>query len=44
MPRHIACVTFDCDAISGFIARGRTSPSGISRGDFGAVAEFRART
>ena len=33
--RHIVCVTIDFDAISGFIARGQTSPSWISRGEFG---------
>lgn len=33
--RHIVCLTFDFDAISGFIARGQTSPSWISRGEFG---------
>ena len=36
MARHIACLTFDFDAMSGFIARGLTSPSAISRGEFGA--------
>jgi peptidoglycan/xylan/chitin deacetylase (PgdA/CDA1 family) len=36
MPRHIACLTFDFDAMSGFISRGMTSPSPISRGEFGA--------
>jgi peptidoglycan/xylan/chitin deacetylase (PgdA/CDA1 family) len=35
MKRHIVCLTFDFDAISGFIARGQTSPSWISRGEFG---------
>ncbi len=35
MPRHIVCLTFDFDAISGFVARGQTSPSWISRGEFG---------
>ncbi|HYM03733.1 MAG TPA: polysaccharide deacetylase [Stellaceae bacterium] len=38
MPRHIVCLTFDFDAISGFIARGMTSPTPISRGEFGVVA------
>jgi peptidoglycan/xylan/chitin deacetylase (PgdA/CDA1 family) len=33
--RHIVCLTFDFDAISGFVARGQTSPSWISRGEFG---------
>lgn len=36
VPRHIVCLTFDLDAISGFISRGQTSPSWISRGEFGA--------
>ena len=36
MSRHIVCLTFDFDAMSGFIARGMTSPSPISRGEFGA--------
>ena len=35
MKRHIACITFDFDAISGWIARGMTSPTPISRGEFG---------
>jgi peptidoglycan/xylan/chitin deacetylase (PgdA/CDA1 family) len=35
MKRHIVCLTFDFDAISGFIARGQTTPSWISRGEFG---------
>jgi len=34
----LVCITFDFDAMSGFIARGMTSPSPISRGEFGAVA------
>ena len=38
MPEHIVCLTFDFDAMSGFIARGLTSPTPISRGEFGAVA------
>ncbi len=33
--RHIVCLTFDFDALSGFIARGQTSPSWISRGEYG---------
>jgi peptidoglycan/xylan/chitin deacetylase (PgdA/CDA1 family) len=41
MPRHIACLTFDFDAISGFIARGMTTPTPISRGEFGVVASAR---
>ena len=35
MPKHIVCLTFDFDGISGFIARGQTSPGWISRGEFG---------
>ena len=35
MKRSIVCLTFDFDAISGWIARGMTSPSPISRGEFG---------
>lgn len=37
MPRHIACLTFDFDAMSGMIAWGMTSPTPISRGEFGAI-------
>jgi len=35
MTRHIACLTFDFDALSGWIARGMTTPGPISRGEFG---------
>jgi peptidoglycan/xylan/chitin deacetylase (PgdA/CDA1 family) len=35
MSRAIVCLTFDFDAISGWISRGMTSPSPISRGEFG---------
>ena len=38
MKRLIACVTFDFDALSGLVARGLTSPTPVSRGEFGAVA------
>jgi peptidoglycan/xylan/chitin deacetylase (PgdA/CDA1 family) len=38
MKRHIVCITIDFDAISGFVARGLTSPSWISRGEFGPRA------
>lgn len=41
MPRHIACLTFDFDAMSGMIAQGLTSPTSISRGEFGAVGVSR---
>ena len=35
MGRSIVCITFDFDAMSGWIARGMTSPTPISRGEFG---------
>jgi len=35
MGRHIVCISFDFDALSGWIARGMTSPTPISRGEFG---------
>jgi len=41
MPRHIVCLSFDFDAISGFIARGMTTPTPISRGEFGVTASAR---
>ncbi len=41
MARHIVCLTFDFDALSGFIARGMTTPTPISRGEFGVVASGR---
>lgn len=33
--KHIVCLTFDFDAISGFISRGQTTPGWLSRGEFG---------
>src|ERR1700756_4838907 len=41
VPRHIVCLTFDFDTQSGFIARGMTTPTPLSRGEFGAVASGR---
>ncbi len=41
MPRHIVCLTFDFDTMSGFIARGMTTPTPLSRGEFGALASGR---
>jgi peptidoglycan/xylan/chitin deacetylase (PgdA/CDA1 family) len=38
MKRLIACLTIDFDAMSGLVARGLTSPTPVSRGEFGAVA------
>lgn len=35
MARHLACLTFDFDAMSHFIPNGKTSPTPISRGEFG---------
>src|SRR5512135_2892178 len=33
--KYVVCLTFDFDGMSGFIARGQTSASWISRGEFG---------
>jgi peptidoglycan-N-acetylglucosamine deacetylase len=41
VPRHIVCLTFDFDTMSGFIARGLTTPTALSRGEFGARASTR---
>lgn len=41
MKRHIACLTFDFDTWSGFAARGMTTPTPISRGEFGLVGAKR---
>ena len=41
MQRHIVCLTFDFDTQSGFIARGMTTPTQLSRGEFGATASSR---
>lgn len=38
MADRIVCLTFDFDAMSGFVARGMVSPTPISRGEFGVVA------
>src|ERR1700694_2232287 len=35
---HLVCIGFDFDAVSGFISRGLTTPTPISRGEFGPVA------
>ena len=37
MKRHIVCLTFDHDHLSGFIARDLTSPTAISRGEYDIV-------
>jgi peptidoglycan/xylan/chitin deacetylase (PgdA/CDA1 family) len=44
MNEHIACMTFDFDAMSGFVSRGMTSPTPVSRGEFGAVGVPRILT
>jgi peptidoglycan-N-acetylglucosamine deacetylase len=41
VPRHIVCLTFDFDTQSGFIARGMTTPTPLSRGEFGLVGAQR---
>lgn len=41
MPRHIACLTFDFDVWSVFTARGMTTPTPVSRGEFGLVGAER---
>jgi len=41
MPRLLVCLTFDFDAMSGFISRGMTTPTPISRGEFGVIASAR---
>ena len=38
MPRHIVCLTFDFDAMTGMVARGLKTPTPVSRGEFGAAA------
>lgn len=41
MPRHIVCLTVDFGTQSAFIARGQTSATLVSRGEFGAMASSR---
>ena len=41
MAQHIVCLTFDFDAVSGWIARGFTSPTPVSRGEFAVVGARR---
>jgi peptidoglycan-N-acetylglucosamine deacetylase len=38
MSEHLVCLTFDFDAMTGLVARGLTTPTPVSRGEFGAVA------
>jgi peptidoglycan/xylan/chitin deacetylase (PgdA/CDA1 family) len=42
--RHLVCLSFDFDTSSGMIARGLTTPTPVSRGEFGAVAASRILT
>jgi peptidoglycan-N-acetylglucosamine deacetylase len=39
--RHLVCLTFDFDALSLWLARGITSPTPISQGEFGVVGAAR---
>ncbi|HVC34350.1 MAG TPA: polysaccharide deacetylase [Chloroflexota bacterium] len=41
MASHVACLTFDFDVISSWILRGLTTPTAISRGEFGLVGAER---
>ena len=41
MAKHIACISFDFDAMSGWIARGMTTPTPVSRGEFGVIGAAR---
>ena len=41
MNNSIVCLTFDFDTQSGFIARGMTTPTPLSRGEFGAIGARR---
>ena len=41
MPRHLVCLTFDFDALSLWLARGMTSPTPISQGEFGVIGAER---
>jgi peptidoglycan/xylan/chitin deacetylase (PgdA/CDA1 family) len=41
MARPIVCLSFDFDALSGFISRGLVTPTPISRGEFGVIGAER---
>lgn len=41
MPTHLACLTFDFDVISAWIFRELTTPTQLSRGEFGLVGAER---
>jgi peptidoglycan/xylan/chitin deacetylase (PgdA/CDA1 family) len=38
---HLACLTFDSDTVSPWIIRGETTPTALSRGEFGVVGAGR---
>jgi peptidoglycan-N-acetylglucosamine deacetylase len=38
MSEYLVCLTFDFDAMTGLVARGLTTPTPVSRGEFGAIA------
>lgn len=41
MGKHIVCLSFDFDALSIWIARGMTTPTPLSRGEFGVIGAQR---
>ena len=41
MGNHVVCLSFDFDRFTGFVARGQTTPSSVSRGEFGVVGADR---
>ena len=41
MSQHLVCISLDFDSVSVWLAMGQTSPTPISRGEFGAVAATR---
>lgn len=41
MSRHLVCLTFDFDVVSAWILRGATTPTSMSRGEFGLVGAER---
>lgn len=43
MTRHMVCLTFDFDTMSAYIARGMTSPTPLSEGEFGIRGAERLR-
>ncbi len=43
MARHIVCLSFDFDTVSGWIASGQTTPTPVSRGEFGVIGAARIR-